>query len=52
MQAGPRSIERRDADVDVIVVGVSGLYAIYKLRELGLRVRAYEAASGVGGSQG
>ena len=52
MQASLRSIERPDADLDVIVVGagVGGLYAIYKLRELGLRVRAFEAADGVGGT--
>jgi cyclohexanone monooxygenase len=37
-------------DVIVIGAGVGGLYAIYKLRQLGLRVRAYEAGSGVGGT--
>ena len=52
MRTSPRSIERPDADLDVIVVGagVGGLYAIFKMRELGLRVRAFEAASGVGGT--
>src|SRR5262245_8411772 len=38
--------------VDVVIVGagVGGLYAIHRLRSLGLKVRAYEAASGVGGT--
>lgn len=40
------------ADHDVIVVGagVGGLYALYRLRQLGLRVRVLEAADGVGGT--
>ena len=37
-------------DVIIIGAGVGGLYAIYRLRKLGLRVRAYEAGSGVGGT--
>lgn len=38
--------------LDVIVVGggVAGLYALHRLRKLGLRVRVYEAGSGVGGT--
>ncbi|WP_156774059.1 flavin-containing monooxygenase [Bordetella bronchialis] len=38
--------------VDVLIVGAGfgGLYAIYRMRELGLRVRCIEAASGVGGT--
>jgi cation diffusion facilitator CzcD-associated flavoprotein CzcO len=38
--------------VDAIVVGAgfSGLYQLYKLRELGLRVRVFEAGDGVGGT--
>jgi cyclohexanone monooxygenase len=40
------------ATFDAIVVGagVGGLYAIYRLRNLGLKVRAFEAGSGVGGT--
>ena len=40
------------ADFDVIIVGggLAGLYSIYRLRKLGLRVRAYEAGEGVGGT--
>lgn len=39
-----------DFDAVVIGAGVAGLYQLYRLRELGLRVRTYEAASGVGGT--
>ena len=40
------------ADFDVIIVGagLAGLYAIYRLRRQGLRVRAFEAGDGVGGT--
>ncbi|MCO6419866.1 NAD(P)/FAD-dependent oxidoreductase [Siccirubricoccus sp. KC 17139] len=39
-------------DVDVVVVGAgfAGLYMLYRLRGLGLRARAFEQASGVGGT--
>src|SRR4051794_35961578 len=37
-------------DAIVVGAGVGGLYAIYRLRKLGLKVRAFEAASGVGGT--
>lgn len=41
-----------DIAVDVVVVGAgfSGLYALYRLRELGLRVRVLEKADAVGGT--
>ena len=42
--------ESLDFDAIVISAGVSGLYQLYKLRELGLRVRIFEAGSGVGGT--
>jgi cation diffusion facilitator CzcD-associated flavoprotein CzcO len=37
-------------DAIVIGAGVAGLYQLYRLRELGLQVRAFEAGSGVGGT--
>src|ERR1700761_2771264 len=37
-------------DAVVIGAGVAGLYQLYKLRELGLRVRVFEAGSAVGGT--
>ncbi len=42
------AVERFDAIV--IGAGVTGLYSLYRLRELGLSVRAFEDASGVGGT--
>ena len=42
----------QDADFDAVIVGagVAGLYAIHRLRKIGVRVRAYEAGDGVGGT--
>jgi cation diffusion facilitator CzcD-associated flavoprotein CzcO len=37
-------------DAMVIGVGVAGLYELYQLRQQGLNVRAYDTASGVGGT--
>ena len=45
-----RVSQQLDFDAVVIGAGVAGLYQLYKLRELGVRVRALEAASGVGGT--
>jgi cation diffusion facilitator CzcD-associated flavoprotein CzcO len=42
------SIEQYDAIV--IGAGVSGMYALHHLREMGLSVRAYDGASDVGGT--
>jgi cation diffusion facilitator CzcD-associated flavoprotein CzcO len=39
-----------DFDAVVIGAGVSGLYQLYKLRELGLKVRVFESGTGVGGT--
>ena len=46
-------MEQRDPqDFDALVIGagISGLYQLYRLRELGLRVRVFEAGIGVGGT--
>ena len=37
-------------DAIVVGAGVGGLYAIYRLRKLGFKVRAFEAGGGVGGT--
>jgi cation diffusion facilitator CzcD-associated flavoprotein CzcO len=41
-----------DAELDVVVVGAgfAGLYSLYKLRGMGLRVRVLEAGDGIGGT--
>ena len=42
--------EKDQLDVAIVGGGLAGLYAIHRLRSLGLKVRAYEAGSGVGGT--
>jgi cation diffusion facilitator CzcD-associated flavoprotein CzcO len=37
-------------DVIIIGAGISGMYQLHRLRELGLRVRVFEAGAGVGGT--
>ena len=41
---------RLDYDAIVIGAGMSGLYQLYRLRELGMRVQVFEAGTGVGGT--
>ena len=45
-----RASELVKFDAIIVGTGVGGLYAIYRLRKLGLKVRAFEAGSGVGGT--
>jgi cyclohexanone monooxygenase len=45
-----RASEPVKYDAIIVGAGVGGLYAIYRLRKLGLRVRAFEAGTGVGGT--
>ncbi len=42
----------RASDFDAVIIGagVSGLYQLYRLRELGLKVRVFETGTGVGGT--
>ncbi len=40
----------RTLDVAIVGGGLAGLYAIHRLRRMGLKVRAYEAGSGIGGT--
>ena len=46
-----RAERAEGVDFDVVIVGAgfAGLYAVHRLRGLGLRVRAYERGGGVGG---
>ena len=39
-----------DFDAVIIGAGVSGLYQLYRMRELGLKVRVFETGTGVGGT--
>ncbi len=49
-QSGQGSKKTRTLDAMVIGAGIGGLYQLYQLRELGLKVRAYDTASDVGGT--
>jgi cyclohexanone monooxygenase len=40
----------QDFDAVIVGAGFAGLYAVHRLRGLGLRVRAYERGAGVGGT--
>ncbi|MGY3696736.1 cation diffusion facilitator CzcD-associated flavoprotein CzcO [Bradyrhizobium sp. USDA 3240] len=46
------SPEKAALDYDVIIIGagLSGMYQLYRLRELGLSARVFEAGTGVGGT--
>ena len=54
LSMGPGKKEKKnihlDYDTVIIGAGVAGLYQLYRLRELGLKVRTFEAGSGVGGT--
>ena len=45
-------LAKTDLDFDAIVIGagISGLYQLYRLRELGMSVRVFERGTGVGGT--
>lgn len=45
-----RTSEPAKFDLIIVGAGVGGLYAIHRLRRLGLKVRAFEAGRGVGGT--
>ncbi|MSP76406.1 MAG: NAD(P)/FAD-dependent oxidoreductase [Rhodospirillaceae bacterium] len=49
MAASPKP-KTLDYDAIIIGAGISGLYQLYRLRELGMRVRVLEAGTGVGGT--
>ncbi|MDP1841733.1 MAG: NAD(P)/FAD-dependent oxidoreductase [Reyranella sp.] len=48
--AASRQTQALDYDAIVIGAGISGLYQLHRLRELGMRVRVLEAGTGVGGT--
>jgi len=48
--ASPATPPAFDYDAIVIGAGLSGMYQLYRLRELGMRVRVFEAGTNVGGT--
>jgi cation diffusion facilitator CzcD-associated flavoprotein CzcO len=50
LRTKPRGSDVQLFDAVVIGAGFAGLYALYRLREMGLSVRLYEGAGGVGGT--
>ena len=48
--AASQKAQALDYDAIVIGAGISGLYQLYRLRELGMKVRVLEAGTGVGGT--
>jgi cation diffusion facilitator CzcD-associated flavoprotein CzcO len=46
----PAAAEATDFDAIVIGAGISGMFMLYRLRELGMTVRVFEAGTGVGGT--
>lgn len=46
----PDTSPARPYDAVVVGAGFAGLYMLHKLRQMGLRVRVYEAGDGVGGT--
>jgi cation diffusion facilitator CzcD-associated flavoprotein CzcO len=49
-QAGAEGPSTLDYDAIIIGAGISGMYQLYRLRDLGMRVRVFEAGTGVGGT--
>jgi cation diffusion facilitator CzcD-associated flavoprotein CzcO len=50
VQTHPGAMPVPEYDAIIIGAGISGLYQLYRLRELGMRVRVFEAGTGVGGT--
>lgn len=50
MAVADKASEKVDYDAIVIGAGISGMYQLLKLRELGLSVRVFEEGTGVGGT--
>jgi len=46
----PGAAPALEYDAIIIGAGMSGMYQLYRLRELGMRVRVFEAGTGVGGT--
>jgi cation diffusion facilitator CzcD-associated flavoprotein CzcO len=49
-RSSTQTSSKLDFDAVIIGAGISGLYQLLKLRELGLRVKVFETGTGVGGT--
>ncbi|MBK6658332.1 MAG: NAD(P)-binding protein [Proteobacteria bacterium] len=50
MQTSAPAAQTQEFDALVVGAGIAGLYQLYRLREMGLKVRAFDTASDVGGT--
>src|SRR6478672_12143882 len=50
VQAPNKAASVLDYNAIIIGAGMSGMYQLYRMRELGMRVRVFEAGTGVGGT--
>ena len=50
LQPPPSATSAPDYDAIIIGAGMSGLYQLHRLRQLGMRVRVFEAGTNVGGT--
>jgi cation diffusion facilitator CzcD-associated flavoprotein CzcO len=50
VQAGTTGTPAEEFDIVVVGAGFGGLYALYRFRRLGLRLKGYETGSGPGGT--
>lgn len=50
--AKPSMPGNKDLDYDVLIIGagLSGIYSLYRMRQMGLRAKVIEAGSGEGGT--
>ncbi len=50
LESRPKQAAAVDLDTVIIGAGVSGLYQLYRARELGMRTKVFETGAGVGGT--
>ena len=48
--AQPRAAEAREFDAIIVGGGISGMFMLYRLRELGIQARVFEAGTDLGGT--
>ncbi len=50
LAARPRAANAGDFDATIIGAGISGMFMLYRLRELGMTAKVFETGTGVGGT--